>query len=122
MKTLGARIKQLRKLKHYTGLELAKMLNVAVPTISMWESDKRRPGADMLQQIAYIFNVSIEYLLTGNEPTPKGYYEDPETAEYAEYLRTRPEAKMLFSASKDISKEEMEEVVNYIEYLKTKHK
>jgi bacteriophage CI repressor helix-turn-helix domain len=122
MKTLGARIKQLRKLKHYTGLELAKMLNVAVPTISMWESDKRRPGADMLQQIASIFNVSIEYLLTGNEPTPKGYYEDPETAEYAEYLRTRPEAKMLFSASKDISKEEMEEVVNYIEYLKTKHK
>ena len=122
MKTLGARIKQLRKLKHYTGLELAKMLNVAVPTISMWESDKRRPGADMLQQIASIFNVSIEYLLTGNEPTPKGYYQDPETAEYAEYLRTRPEAKMLFSASKDISKEEMEEVVNYIEYLKTKHK
>lgn len=52
----------------------------------------------------------------------KGYYTNPETAEFAEYLRTRPVARMLFSAAKDISKEEMEETVKYIEFLKSKHK
>lgn len=52
----------------------------------------------------------------------KGYYTDPEAAEFAEYLRTRPGARMLFSAAKDMSTEEMEETVKYIEFLKSKHK
>ena len=52
----------------------------------------------------------------------KGYYTNHEAAEFAEYLRTRPGARMLFSAAKDISKEEMEETVKYIEFLKSKHK
>lgn len=52
----------------------------------------------------------------------KGYYTDSEAAEFAEYLRTRPGARMLFSAAKDMSKEEMEETVKYIEFLKSKHK
>ena len=119
---MGQRIQELRKYNKMTGEELGKKLNVAKSTVSLWEGGSRTPNTEMLQSIAKVFDVSTDYLLTGNEPTPKGYYKDPETAEYAEYLRTRPEAKMLFSASKDISKEEMEEVVNYIEYLKTKHK
>lgn len=50
------------------------------------------------------------------------YYLDKEAAEYAEMLRTRPGARMLFSAAKDMSTEEMEETVKYIEFLKSKHK
>ena len=52
----------------------------------------------------------------------KVYYTNSEAAEFAEYLRTRPGARMLFSAAKDMSKEEMEETVKYIEFLKSKHK
>lgn len=52
----------------------------------------------------------------------KGYYTNSEAAEFAEYLRTRPGARMLFSAAKDMSKEEMEETVKYIEFLKSKYK
>ena len=118
MKTLGARIKQIRKLKHYTGLELAKMLNVAVPTISMWESDKRRPGADMLQQIASIFNVSIEYLLTGEHPTTDdGYYYDPEVAELAEEIKNDPDLRLLLDAKRSLSKSEMESIINITKSL-----
>lgn len=51
-----------------------------------------------------------------------GYYTDPEAAEFAEYLRTRPGARMLFSAAKDISKEDLEKAVEYIELLKLKNK
>lgn len=52
----------------------------------------------------------------------KGYYTNPEAAEFAEYLRTRPGARMLFSAAKDISKEDLEKAVEYIELLKLKNK
>jgi hypothetical protein len=54
--------------------------------------------------------------------TNKGYYTNTETAEYAEMLRTRPNARLLFSAAKDISKEDMQKAVEYIEFLKSKNK
>ncbi len=58
--------------------------------------------------------------ITSNQT--EDYYLDAETAEYAEMLRTRPEMRMLFSASRGISKEDMEKAVEYIELLKLKHK
>ncbi|MBS7204488.1 MAG: hypothetical protein KH029_10115, partial [Haemophilus parainfluenzae] len=57
-----------------------------------------------------------------NNKTEEEYYLDKEAAEFAEYLRTRPGARMLFSAAKDISKEDMEKAVEYIELLKLKNK
>ena len=67
--------------------------------------------------------ISADMLAEITSPSEtKGYYTDPEAAEFAEYLRTRPGARMLFSAAKDITKEEMEETVKYIEFLKSKHK
>ena len=70
-------------------------------------------SADMLAEIGDEMTISEK---------KDGYYTDPEAAEFAEYLRTRPGARMLFSAAKDITKEEMEETVKYIEFLKSKHK
>ena len=59
---------------------------------------------------------------TSHSTQTEDYYLDAETAEYAEMLRTRPEMRMLFSASRGISKEDMEKAVEYIELLKLKHK
>ena len=77
--------------------------------------------SDKIEGLAKIFNVSPA-LIMGWDDTPKEYYKDAEVAEFTEYLRTRPGARMLFSAAKDISKEDMEKAVEYIELLKLKHK
>lgn len=123
MKTMGTRLKELRMNAGYTGEEVGRMLQVSKSAISMWEKDLRSPSADLIERFADIYGVSTDYIITGRENNaPKGYYHDQEAAEYAEYLRTRPHAKILFSASKDMTKEDMEEVVRYIEYLKSKHK
>lgn len=123
MKTMGTRLKELRLNAGYTGEEVGRMLQVSKSAISMWEKDLRSPSADLIERFADIFGVSTDYIITGRESNaPKGYYHDQEAAEYAEYLRTRPHAKILFSASKDMTKEDMEEAVRYIEYLKSKHK
>ena len=123
MKTMGTRLKELRMNVGYTGEEVGRMLQVSKSAISMWEKDLRSPSADLIERFADIYGVSTDYIITGRESnTPKGYYHDQEAAEYAEYLRTRPHAKILFSASKDMTKEDMEEAVRYIEYLKSKHK
>lgn len=123
MKTMGTRLKELRMNAGYTGEEVGRILQVSKSAISMWEKDLRSPSADLIERFADIYGVSTDYIITGRESNaPKGYYHDQEAAEYAEYLRTRPHAKILFSASKDMTKEDMEEAVRYIEYLKSKHK
>ena len=127
---IGERIKQRRLELGYTADMLAKMLNKNRATIYRYENgDIENMPIDVLEPLAKALNTTPAYLMGWNdseqsvEPKPKdGYYTDPEAAEFAEYLRTRPGARMLFSAAKDISKEDMEKAVEYIELLKLKHK
>ena len=113
------------KERKITQTELAKRTGIRQSSISDWLNDRYEPKQDKVYIIAKALNVSPAWLLGYDEPSTnqtEGYYVDPETAEFAEYLRTRPGARMLFSAAKDITKEEMEETVKYIEFLKSKHK
>ena len=72
----------------------------------------------MLQQIASIFNVSIEYLLTGEHPTKDdGYYYDPEVAELAEEIKNDPDLRLLLDAKRSLSKSEMESIINITKSL-----
>ena len=127
---IGERIKQRRLELGYTANMLAKMLNKNRATIYRYENgDIENMPIDVLEPLAKALNTTPAYLMGWNdseqsvEPKPKdGYYTDPEAAEFAEYLRTRPGARMLFSAAKDISKEDLEKAVEYIELLKLKNK
>lgn len=127
---IGERIKQRRLELGYTADALAKMLNKNRATIYRYENgDIENMPIDVLEPLAKALNTTPAYLMGWTdsqqsiEPrTTEGYYDDPEATEFAEYLRTRPGARMLFSAAKDISKEDMEKAVEYIELLKLKHK
>ncbi|QDR82241.1 helix-turn-helix domain-containing protein [Sporomusa termitida] len=61
MKTLGTRIKQLRK--HLTQEELAAILKVDRSTLASWEVDRREPDIATLSRIASYFQVSIDWLV-----------------------------------------------------------
>ena len=98
-------LKVLRKNNGMTQKELSQALGVALSTVAMWETGNRKPDLEMLQHIAKYFNVSVDTLFMEN-------------AELREMLRTRPEVKMLFSASKNASKEDIERTVAIIEALK----
>ena len=113
------------KERKITQTELANLTGIRQSSISDWLNDRYEPKQDKVYIIAKALNVSPAWLLGYDEPSTnqtEGYYVDPETAEFAEYLRTRPEARLLFSASRGISKEEMQEAVNYIEYIKSRNK
>lgn len=56
-------LKILRKAKGFTQEELAIRLNVVRQTISKWEKGLSVPDADMLIQIAGVFEVSVGELL-----------------------------------------------------------
>ncbi len=71
MSTLNERMKELRKVKKMTQLELAQLLNITDKAVSKWESGDGNPDISLLPKIASIFGVSIDYLLTGIEKEPE---------------------------------------------------
>lgn len=99
---------------------------VGIPHSTLFSILKNVGGAsiDNIIKICKGLGISADDLakMPGDEDVQKGYYTNPETAEYAEMLRTRPGARLLFSAAKDISKEDMQKAVEYIEFLKSKNK
>jgi transcriptional regulator with XRE-family HTH domain len=118
------RLNSILQKRNLSQADLSKMTGIRSSSISDWLNGKYEPKQDKISIIADALNVSPVWLIGYDEPSTnqtEGYYVDPETAEYAEMLRTRPEARLLFSASRGISKEDMEETVKYIEYLKSKH-
>lgn len=121
------RLKSIMKERKITQTELAKRTGIRQSSISDWLNDRYEPKQDKVYIIAKALNVSPAWLLGYDENIPTNepstnYYLDAETAEYAEMLRTRPEMRLLFSASRGISKEEMQEAVNYIEFIKSRNK
>lgn len=68
----GSVLRDLRKQNHLTQAELAKILNIAESTISMWELGKRTPDFEKLEEIADYFNVDMNYL-HGQSDVPNQY-------------------------------------------------
>ena len=118
MKTLGSRLKSLRKNMQLTGEEFGVKMNVSKPTVSLWESDKRTPNAEMLQKIANFFDVSVDYLLIGKPNTTNdSYYYDSEVAELAEQIKNDPELRILLDAKRNLSKQDMKAIINITKSL-----
>lgn len=62
-KTLGSRIKELRKANGMTQEELSDMLGLVRTAVVAYEQDINEPSVANLKKLAEIFKVSIDYLL-----------------------------------------------------------
>lgn len=61
------RLKELRKEKGLSQLQLATDLHTTQNTISRYETGEREPGIAELIKIADYFNVSVDYLIGRTE-------------------------------------------------------
>lgn len=67
---LGSRIAALRRESKMSQAELARQLKISPSTVGMYEQGRREPSADLLVEIAKLFGVTTDYLLTGQEELP----------------------------------------------------
>ena len=124
------RIFEIMKEKELTAYRVSKDTGISQASLADWRKGRSKPKIDKLQKLSEYFGVSISYLTgesneiddTQQMQAPNGFYVDKETAEYAEMLRTRPGARRLFSAAKDISTDDLQKAIEYIEFLKSKNK
>ena len=107
---------RLRRERGMTQAELAEALGISKSAVSMYERGNREPELDLLEKIADQFSVSVSALL-GRQP--EDYVNsDPELTEYLEALRDRPEMRMLFSVTKNATRDDVEAAVKIIEALR----
>ena len=64
---LSSRIAFLRSKAGLSQAALASRLGVSPSAVGMYEQGRREPSGDLLIALANIFNVSIDYLLTGQD-------------------------------------------------------
>ena len=120
------RIKKLCEEKKISIMQLELELGFSNGSISKWK--KSSPKVSNLEKVAQYFSVSIDFLL-GKSTTkmhlsqpPTGYYNDPEIAQIAEELRTDPDRRILFDASKNLNKDDIDTVLKIIDGLKARDK
>ena len=109
------RLKELRKKRGYSQVVLAEKLGLSKSTIGAYETGDIKPSVEALELIADFFNVNMSYLM--GEEDRSMYYLDPEVAEMAQELFTRPEMRIMFDASRKLSKEDIEIVTALVEKM-----
>ena len=60
-------LKLIRKEKNYNQQKVAMDLNISQESLSYYENGKREPSLKLLLDMSKYFNVSINYLITGEE-------------------------------------------------------
>ena len=67
MAKVSRNIKKLRSERKMTQDILAEKINVTRQTVSSWENDRTQPDIEMLEQLANVFEVSLEEIIYGEK-------------------------------------------------------
>ncbi len=60
-------LKIIRKERNLNQLKVAMDLNISREALSYYENGKREPSIEMLNKLSKYFNVSIDFLINGEE-------------------------------------------------------
>ncbi|CAC5483116.1 TPA: helix-turn-helix domain-containing protein [Staphylococcus aureus] len=111
---IGEGIRKMRKQHKLTMDQLANNLNTTFPKqsnftkskISKWENEKEEPRLSSAKLIAEYFKISLDELYDSNSSGVKNNLSNKD--------------KITAHVSEDVSDSEMKEIVNFIEYIKSK--
>lgn len=106
---MNNRLRELRKEKGLTQLELAKILNVSDRSVGFYETGERDPDTDTLKKLASFFSVSIDYLLNQSDIRNLSNAINESATSYNLNISELPQ-------------EAIKQVEDYIELMKLKYK
>lgn len=79
--TFGERLNQMRKNSNLTQDEVAVHLGISPQAVSKWENDLSCPDIMLLPEIAKLYGVTVDELLSDNEPTKTDIIDNTDTIE-----------------------------------------
>lgn len=116
------RIKERRMELGYSFQDLADLTGMSKSTLQRYETGgiKNIP-LDRLKDLAKALRVTPEWIMGWDIPSydsRQGYYLDPEAAQMAQEIFDDPELRILFDATRKVSKEDLQLVVDMVKRLK----
>ena len=103
--------------------KVSKDTGIAQSVFSSWKNGISTPKQDKMQKIADYFNVSLEYLMTGEEKEGgEKYYLNDETTKMAQEIFENKELRMLFDTARDAEPEDLQAVHSMLLALKRKER
>ena len=126
--SIGARLKALRLDRGLTQDEVGKRVLVSKQTLYKYENDiVTNIPVDKIELLAEVYHVTPAYIMGWEQPeedvdASTSYYDDPEVAAIANEMKENPDIRVLFDASRGLSKESIEEVRRFVEYQKAKER
>ena len=100
-----------------TQKDLSVKIGVTEATISRYFSNTVNPRMDLVNKIAKLFDVSVDYLV-GNDDMMNN---DNEYKELYERVYNDPDLKIFFNKTKELTKDEMKWVLSIIDQVKKEH-
>ncbi|UYG93222.1 helix-turn-helix domain-containing protein [Cytobacillus firmus] len=107
---LGDRLRKLRNDHNWTQEDIARKLELSRGTYAHYEINKRQPDYDTLKKLSEIFDVSIDYLITGNK------YSSSKDEMWKEFLD--PKTQVFFKDLMDAPEEKIEELIKFWEIIR----
>lgn len=126
METLGMRLKKLRNAVGMLQTELVDKINskhgtkITSSMLSKWESDRDTPTLDNTRLLAKFFNVTLDYLITGEEPIRQNILEDTKFMNLLKELNEIPQYKEFIKKTASLDTEQMKLLISIIEQMQPK--
>lgn len=110
-------IKEEKKRQGLTNEELSNKSGIPLGTLNkILSGHTPDPQFETVKAICKALGISLATL--DEYESQNGYYLGPEAAEIAQEVQQRPELKILFDASRKVSADDLELVINMIDRLK----
>jgi len=93
-----------------TPYRVSEATGIKTSSLSGWKAGRFTPKQEKLKKIADYFGVTVDYLMTGEQPDD--YYLNPETAQIAQEIFDNKGLKTLFDAVRGASPQELEAIKN----------
>ncbi|MGM8141115.1 helix-turn-helix domain-containing protein [Enterococcus italicus] len=113
----GARLKDLRLRAKLTQQQLGNIVHVSKVSISGYERGERSPDTETLRNLANYFEVSVDYLLNGDNGYSK---QRNDSFDLAAKEKDKIET-IAAHIDDDVTDEQMDDILNYIDFIKHKH-
>lgn len=129
--SIGARIRKARKDKNLTLSDVREATGLSTGNLSELENNKFMPSAGALISLKNLFEVSVDWLLTGEDPYsesfPETEYSADENSSFVKessqsYLHLGKEEKLLLDGFRKITPERRRDIMGFIEVCKANAK
>lgn len=114
-KIFSTNLKSLLAERSKNQLEVAKSIGVSPQTFNTWTQGIAIPRMGKLQKLADYFGVNKSALLEEHsDDSEEHYYLDKDARDAAEFLFHNPDYRVLFDASRNVKKEDIDFVAEMI--------